>query len=790
MPTTQVIRRRLRCRGVVQGVGFRPAVYRLATGCGLAGFVRNDVEGVTVEVEGAAAAVAAFERAFAGALPPRAVLTELRVEPAPVAGGRGFAVEESQVGRRGHALTPPDLALCAACRRDVEDARDRRYRYPFTTCTDCGPRFSLVRSLPYDRERTSMARFPLCPRCTAEYRDPTDRRFHAEPVCCPVCGPRLWLETAAGEVVGERREAIAAAQHALARGEIVAVKGLGGFQLACRADDETAVRRLRARKHRAGKPLALMVRDLATAHRLAALSAGDAALLRSAQGPIVLAPRRAGAAALVAPSVAPGVDDLGVMLPTTPLHVELLRTRRFAALVMTSGNASDEPICIADDDARRRLGGIADALLLHDREIVRRVDDSVVRAMPAPLAPCVVRRSRGWAPGGLRLPFAAPVPVLALGGHLQNTACVAVGDMAHPSQHVGDLDTDAARAFLREVATGLEAFLAVESRLLACDLHPDYPSTWLADSLAAARGGRAIRIQHHVAHAAAVLAEHGAFPAARDDVAFALVLDGTGFGTDGTAWGCELLALDGALGFRRVAHGEALPLVGGEAAVREPWRVAVAALARAGLADHLAALPLAATVTPDRLTDVARLGLASRWPHADGAGRLFEAAGALLGLATHNRCEGDAAMRLEALAATAPPQAPWPEVGLGPTNVLPHGALLAAAARRALGGEDPAAIARGVHDTFAALAVALALRTLPAGADRIALGGGCLVNRLLAHGLTERFAQRRVRVLRPIELPPGDGGLAFGQAVLAVAAAARGAAPHELPPPLPTTDQE
>lgn len=778
-----LIRRRLGCRGVVQGVGFRPAVFRLAKALQLDGFVRNDVDGACIEVQGPAAAVQAFVDALPAGLPPLASLRQLAVEVLPPQPGRGFAVEDSGGGRRGEALVPPDVALCAACRRELDDPRDRRHRYAFTTCTDCGPRFSLVRQLPYDRAQTAMACFPPCRRCAAEYADPADRRFHAEPVCCPDCGPRLWLCDAGGRELAAGPAALAAVRRQLAAGGIAAIKGLGGFQLACRADEAAAVAELRRRKQRPTRPLAVMARDAAAAAALVQLSAADLRLLQSPAAPIVLAPRRPDAA--VADAVAPGLGDLGVMLPTTPLHVELFRDAGYPALVMTSGNRSDEPICLGNREALQRLCGLADVFLLHDRDIVRRVDDSVVRAAAG--GAFVLRRSRGQVPLPLPLPLPAAPPVLALGGHLQATVCLAHGEQAFLSQHVGDLDSEPARAFLREVLDGLEQFLAVHCRVLVADQHPDYPSAWLARELAAARGGRLLLVQHHLAHAAAVLGEHAAVPAPGERAA-ALVLDGTGSGADGTAWGSELLLLDGALRWTRAGCGEALPLVGGEAAVRQPWRVAAAALAGSDCERQLHRLPLAALVAPARLQAVAALAARPGWPQAHGAGRLFEAAGALLGLCAENGYEGEAACRLEALAATAAgsPTAtlatagdrPWAEVALPAAPRLPHRALLCAMARRLLAGEDPAAVAAGLLCSYAALAVQLAQRTLPADVRTVALAGGCFANRLLRASIATGLAAAGLRPLLPLQLPPGDGGLAYGQAVLAAIAQVRGAAPE------------
>jgi hydrogenase maturation protein HypF len=768
-----VIRRRLVCRGAVQGVGFRPAVHRLASALGLAGSVRNDADGATIEVQGPQADVACFERELPHALPPLARVIAIEGQDLPPSPQTTFEVAPSRVRARRGALIPPDAALCPRCRAELDDPADRRSGYPFTTCTDCGPRFTLARALPYDRERTSMAPFEPCPACAAEYRDPASRRFHAEPICCPDCGPELSLLAPDGERLATQAEALLAARLALARGLVVAVHGLGGFQLACRADDPAAVARLRERKRRATKPFAVMVRDLGEARARVALGAEDEALLTGPRAPIVLARRhdRAPAGDLLAP----GLDDLGVMLPTTPLHVELYRRAPYRALVMTSGNRGDEPICRTPAEALERLADVADLLLVHEREVVRRADDSVVRTAPG--GPLLVRRSRGWVPEPVTLPTPAPEPVLALGGHLQATACLAVAGEAFPSQHVGDLDTDAARAFLEEVATGLEGFLQVRAGVVAVDEHPDYPSAWIGERIARERGGRLLRVQHHLAHAAAVLAEHGRFPAPGEAVA-ALVLDGTGYGPDGVAWGCELLWIDGDLSWRRVAGASALPLVGGERAVREPWRVACAALARAGCAGMLERLPLAARVDPLRLRQVADLAGSGSWPMARGAGRLFEAAGAMLGLVESNGWEGEAAARLEALAQRCLERVePWEEVGLV-GGELPAAALLAALARRCVEGSAPEAIARGFHATFVHLAGRVVRDALPGDVRAVALGGGCLVNRILAEGLSQALLDLDLEPLLPHELPPGDGGLSVGQAALAAVSLARGCAPR------------
>lgn len=770
------VRLRLTCHGLVQGVGFRPAIHRLAHSLDLGGFVLNGPGGVIVEVEGLPDPVRAFRDSLPNSLPPLARLDAVEAEEISSLGETAFAVRASETGRREDALVPADAALCADCRREMDDPADRRCHYPFTTCTNCGPRFTLVHHFPYDRERTAMACFPLCADCRREYEDPDDRRFHAEPVCCPACGPRLWATRSDGAALAEGAQAVAFARRALGEGSIVAVKGLGGFQLACRADSKEAVAALRQRKKRPRKPFAVMVRDLETARRLARISPGDERIMASSRCPILLAPKADGCS--LAGEVAPGLSDVGLLLPTTPLHVELFRGAPFDALVMTSGNLSDEPIACANREALDRLKGIADLFLLHDRDIVRRADDSVVRA--APSGPMLIRRARGYVPEPLLLTRPAAEPVLALGGHLMVTACLASGKHAFPSQHIGDMDTDAARAFLREAVGGIEEFLEVRPVIVAADLHPDYFTTWLGEELAKERGGRLLQFQHHLAHAASVLGENAAMPESGQS-AMALILDGTGWGTDGTAWGGEWLLLHGNGRWRRLAHLSALPLVGGEAAVREPWRIAAAALSMAGRADLLPMVPMARVLPADTLHSVARMARGP-WPVATGAGRLFEAAGALLGVCVSNDYEGEAAIGLESAAAAAWPAEPWPEVSLvhdsegegSAGDTLSSTALLLATAQRLASGEGVSEVAAGFHATFCHLAVELTEKAAPDGPVTIALGGGCLANRLLHEGLSSGLASAGFKVLTARALPPGDGGLSFGQAVLATAALARG----------------
>ena len=756
-------RLRLRCSGAVQGVGFRPFVYGLASSLGLTGWVRNDPDGVLIEVQGTPEAVEDFALELPERLPPLARLDGLEKTPAlPVGGEESFRVEVSAPGARRRALIPPDAALCPECRCEMEDPGDRRYRYAFTGCASCGPRFSLVRSLPYDRARTSMECFELCPECLAEYTNPGNRRFHTEPLCCPVCGPSLWYRAKGGMRIEDSSKALDAAVAALERGEIVAVKGLGGYQLACRADRAAPVEELRRRKTRPARPFALMVPDLSAARKLVCIGPVEEELLSGVRAPVVVAPRRGDCR--LPDVIAPGISDLGLMLPTTPLHVELFRRGCPPVLVMTSGNISKEPICTGNREAFRKLSGIADAFLMHDRDILRRVDDSVVRTSTR--GPILLRRARGWVPEPLGLPESTPRTILAVGGHLQVTACLAAGEQVIASQHVGDLESEAARLFLREVVEGLEEFLEIRAEIIAADLHPDYGSTMLARELARDRKARLIGVQHHLAHLAAVLGEHGVLPA-RQPRAVGIILDGTGWGRDGRAWGGEWLVLSGTLDWERGAHIGAFPLVGGELAVREPWRVAVALLDRAGGGEMLARLPLVDMVDPKLMDTVQRLARRGGWPEGCGAGRLFEAAGALCGLASVNSYEGEAAARFEAVAAASGTVVDaWPEINSGALESFAPDMMMAAA-RRITGGIPIERVARGFHETFAHTAASVALRLRPDPETPIALGGGCFVNRLLLESVCRRLEEHGARVLCPSSFPPGDGGLSFGQAVWA-----------------------
>jgi len=712
-------RRRFRVRGVVQGVGFRPFVYGLAARHGLSGFVLNDGEGVVIEVEGDAASLQAFAASLRADAPPLARVEAVTVESLHLRGDERFTIAASRpaAGRSASsaAAIPPDVATCDDCLRELFDPADRRYRYPFLNCTQCGPRFTIVRAVPYDRPSTTMAGFPMCADCRREYEDPGDRRFHAEPIACPACGPRLSMPL---------EEAVSL----LRAGAIVAVKGLGGYHLACDAESEEAVSRLRARKRRDEKPFALMT---AAPEELCDASGEEMSLLHSRARPIVLLRRRHGAA--VAEAVALGSHWLGVMLPYTPLH-HLLAVDVARPLVLTSGNVSDEPIAFEDAEAHARLGDIADAFLSHDRPIHRRCEDSVVRAA------FPIRRSRGYAPGSLPLaapPFAAEGrSIVAAGAELKSTFCVTRGGEAFLSPHLGDLDSEPAyRAFRTDLALYL-AMLDVELDVVAHDLHPEYLSTkWALE-----QDAELVGVQHHHAHAAACLAEHG-----EQGPVLALVFDGTGYGTDGTLWGGELLRCDLA-GFERLAHLDPVLLPGGEAAIREPWRMAALHLERAGVA------------VPWPRWELVRESLKLAPPLSSGMGRLFDAVAAVLGVRDRVTYEGQAAVELEQLAGTARAEPyPW---RFGDTT-----GLVSTCHAERLAGRAVEEIAARFHETVAAGAAAACAEA--GGPGTVVLSGGSFQNLRLLDSTRGRLETLGFRVLSHRLVPPNDGGISYGQAAVA-----------------------
>jgi len=747
-------RRRMRARveGTVQGVGFRPHVYRLAEVHGLAGWVLNDERGVLLEVEGDPSAVELFLQSLSEDAPPLAAVERVAAVERPAQGGKGFAIVASESRGSPDALVSPDSATCADCLRELFDSADRRHRYPFINCTNCGPRFTIVRGVPYDRLLTTMAGFEMCSACRGEYDDPGDRRFHAQPNACPDCGPSLRL----GESRGD--EALRAAGAALGEGQILAVKGLGGYHLACDAADERAVSALRSRKHREDKPFALMARDLSAARALVELNPVEEELLQGRERPVLVARRRPEAA--VAEPVAPLSPDLGVMLPYSPLH-HLLLDEAGRTLVMTSANVSSEPIAYEDDDARARLGAIADLFLVHDRPIHMRTDDSVVRSVRGRRAPMMLRRSRGYVPGGLVLPVEADRPLLACGAELKSTFCVARGRRAWVSHHIGDLENWETLSSFRSGVEHFERLFAVAPELVVHDLHPDYLSTQYALER---EGVQHVGVQHHHAHLAACLAEHG-----EHGPAVGAIYDGTGYGLDASVWGGELL-VGGLEGFERAGRLWPVRLPGGAEAIREPWRMACAWLA-AATGEGQPALPatLRAAVEPKRwrqVAELARTGLAS--PQTSSMGRLFDAVSALCAIRPTVNYEGQAATELEAIADPG-------ERGRYPLSLLPGGELDARETVLAVlddltAGTAHSLVSARFHNAIAAgTAEACAALAAKGGLDTAVLSGGVFQNRLLLERTVERLADTGLRVLVPERLPPNDGGISFGQAAVAAA---------------------
>ena len=770
--TPDLVRVRITVRGIVQGVGFRPFVHRLATQEGLVGTVVNTGAGVIIEVQGTPAALGRFNRRLRDEAPPLASILAVTSVLLPVTDITGFTIDPSRPQSGATTAVPPDVAMCDDCRREIRDRRDRRFGYAFTNCTNCGPRWTLIEKLPYDRPFTSMKRFPMCDACRAEYEDPADRRFHAQPNACAACGPRLWLRWADGDP-DVTDQPLAAAAAALAAGWIVAIRGLGGFHLAVRADDEVAVARLRERKHRAAKPLALMVADVEAARVLADVTADEEAALLSAAAPIVLLRRRKDDVPL-APSVAPGHQRVGVMLASTPLHLLLFdRVRELGveSLVMTSGNAADEPVCIGNDEALERLHGIADAWVLHDREIVRRADDSVLQVIAG--AHLLVRRSRGFAPAPIPVEVPSTGPVLAVGGDLKGTVCLLKDGWAFLSPHIGDLEDLRTRDFFHETVTGLSALLDGEPVALAHDLHPGYAGAGWARDESRRRGLPAIGVQHHHAHLVAASAEHGL-----RGPCLGVIMDGTGYGDDGTIWGGELLLGDAA-GYTRVGCFEPFPLPGGDAAIRAPWRTAVSCLRAAGLAEGgadalIARWPFLAGRPVEPLLEMLARDVSC--PPTSSCGRLFDAVAALAGVRSEVAYEAQAALELMALvdaeAVAAAPALPGVLEDLrrrkseaGAPLLLPTFAIIRAVAARLQAGDDAAMISASFHRTLIDL-LAEAAAHLKGGAP-IVLGGGVFLNELLTGGLVTRLQAGGHTVYRPHRVSPGDGGIALGQAVIA-----------------------
>jgi hydrogenase maturation protein HypF len=754
-------RRAIAVSGIVQGVGFRPFVYDLATRHGLNGFVRNETGGVLIEVEGDSDSLDRFCGELTSGPPPLARIDGVRWSVQRPTGDHRFRIEKSQGEGSSSIFVSPDVATCDDCLRELFDRGDRRYRYPFLNCSHCGPRLTIVREAPYDRQRTTMAGFSMCRACRAEYEDPRDRRFHAQPIACLACGPKLQVLDGRGQEV-DTDDALAFGIAALKEGKIVALKGLGGYHLACLAADATAVADLRMRKHRDQKPLAIMVEGVGAARELCEVSPAEEAVLTSARRPIVLLRRRLGA--LVAPLVAPGNPTLGVMLPYTPLHHLILCELQGAPLVMTSGNASDEPIAYEDEDAVARLAGIADVFLTHNRPIHLRCDDSVTRIVAGEELP--LRRSRGYAPGPLELPVPCPVPTLALGGQLKVTFALGRGRHAFLSHHLGDLDYyETHRACVASIDHYKQLF-AFRPELVVHDLHPDYATTRYAAGLDPAIPRLAV--QHHHAHVASCMADNGL-----DLPVIGVAFDGTGFGVDGAVWGGEFLIGDYS-GFRRAAHFRYVAMPGGEQAIREPWRMAAAYLADSNMGESL----LAERVSGPALAAVRRLiESKTNCPDTSSVGRLFDGVAALVGLRDRVSYEGQAAMELEWLASEVAATDVSPldfDLVENPDNdspllidTRPIFTEVAAQLRR---GCPAPIIARWFHSTLVEIVARMCGRLRQrSGLDVVVLSGGVFQNALLTTGVIARLERAGFHVHRHRRVPPGDGGLSLGQ--LAVAAA-------------------
>ncbi|MDE3134958.1 MAG: carbamoyltransferase HypF [Acidobacteriota bacterium] len=750
-------RKEIRVSGVVQGVGFRPYIYRLATEERLAGTIRNTAAGVTIEVEGPSESIARFLDRLPAEAPALSRITGIAVDSLPPNEETGFQILASRAGEAMHTLISPDVAICDDCLREMLDPADRRYLYPFINCTNCGPRFTIVHDIPYDRPSTSMAVFPMCPACRAEYEDPLNRRFHAQPNACWDCGPKLELWDREGKTVATD-DPVARAAELIHAGEIVAVKGLGGFHLAADATNSTAVIRLRERKCRVEKPFAVMVPNIETAERFCEIDDTGREILTSRQRPIVLL--RAKRPTPIAHCVAPSNAYLGVFLPYTPLHHLLFERGKFAALVMTSGNVSEEPIAIDNGEAVGRLGGLADHFLVHNREILLRCDDSVVR--PAEGGARQLRRSRGYVPVPVFLDEELPA-VLAAGGELKNTICLAHGNQAFLSQHVGDLENLESYGFFLEAVEHFERILEITPEIIAYDLHPDYFSTkWALEQT----GARLVGVQHHHAHVAACMAENHLH-----EKVIGFALDGTGYGADGRIWGGEVLLADFS-GFERVAHLNYVPLPGGAAAIREPWRMAVAYLAQHFGREFLnRGLPFLAGTNATSVKLVLQMverGLNS--PLTSSCGRLFDAVAALAGIRSQVNYEAQAAIELEMAALESNDTVAYP------LGLVPEGAGWAIDTRplfEALLADldvwlPASAISRRFHnglvETFSRLARLIRDRS---GLREVCLSGGTFQNLLLLEGLCDALRAEGFKVYTHAEVPAGDGGLSLGQAMVA-----------------------
>ena len=756
----------IRINGIVQGVGFRPFVYRLAVQNGLAGFITNNSKGVVIRVAGDASKIKSLIHSLKEEAPPLARIISLDQSdttlPDDIA---GFSILESEAGRVSSTHVSPDIATCRECSREILDAADRRHGYPFTNCTNCGPRYTIIRSLPYDRPTTTMHKFNMCPECLAEYRDPANRRFHAQPNACGICGPQLtWYDRDGTRLPAD--DPLAAAADAIANDKIIGIKGLGGFHLAANAFSVEAVAQLRQRKNRPCKPLAVMVKDLPTARKLCLVTHEAEKRLTSITSPVILLYKRP--ASGLADNLAPFIEELGVMLPYTPLHQLLFaQPETPVCLVMTSGNAAGEPLCRDNEEAIRRLSSFCDGFLMHNRDIHTRVDDSVVRIIAD--KPRFLRRSRGYAPAPVRLDFDIP-PILAVGAELKNCFCLARSRDAFMSQHIGDLNNLSTLDFFEETLDRFKALLEIEPQYVAADLHPDYLSTRFALEL----GLPTVRIQHHWAHAASVMAEHGL------SEALAIILDGTGFGPDRTVWGGEVLqcTLDN---YRRLGRLSPLPLPGGDMAARHPWRMALAALHASGIRDSRAARHLENIPAKDRKFILDMIAKKLNTPLTSSCGRLFDAVSSLLGIRHVNTFEGQAAMELESRASAALGRRSLKDSGFftelgemqlfhlreGLQEVSTGQCIHSIISRMTAGGLSTNDLALFFHvflvSAFGNMIMYLSKQS---GIQTVVLSGGSSQNRILVEGFFDFFAKTDLKIFTNRQVPANDGGLALGQAVI------------------------
>lgn len=766
---------RVHITGIVQGVGFRPFVYNLALRLGLKGWVNNTSAGVDIHVEGDEETVQAFVEKLSSEKPALAVIDQLTARETPPENFTTFDIQHSTAIEGAFQPISPDVSICPDCLREMLDPSDRRHRYPFINCTNCGPRFTIIKDIPYDRPKTTMADFPMCADCQREYEDPTNRRFHAQPVACPVCGPKVTFERAAlsiskGLKVGRLAssdEAITETQNALAKGEIVAIKGLGGFHLACDATNAQAVTELRARKLRVDKPFALMMPDLETIERHCVVSDAERDLLQSAARPIVLLKKRA--ESTIVEEVSPKQGWLGVMLPYTPLHYLLFSETNverltFNVLVMTSGNLSEEPIATDNDDARERLAKLADAFLMHNRDVHIRCDDSVVRVLPSTLnvkrSTYPIRRSRGYAPFPVKLPFEVP-QILAAGSELKNTFCITNGNYAFLSHHIGDMENYETLKSFEQGVTHFEGLFRVKPEAIAHDLHPNYLATRYALERAEREGLPTFAVQHHHAHIAACMAEHG-LDGSRPVIG--LAFDGTGYGEDGAIWGGEILVAD-YKSFRRAFHLEYFPLPGGDAAIKKPARTALALLWSLGLEWDERLDSVKEFCAQDRNILRAQLEKKINTPLTSSMGRLFDAAAALAGVRQSVNYEGQAAIEFEALADSA--EAGRYSFGLNQDRAEIR-TMLEALIKDVMGGVSPEKISAKFHNGVADMARTACLKIKSeTGINEVALSGGVWQNMTLLQKTVQLLEADGFKVYIHHEAPTNDGGLSLGQAVIA-----------------------